>query len=369
MEKSYKDHLYALIICGGAGTRLWPRSRQKTPKQFLEKFYGEKTLFEQTVERAKLLTSPEKIFVVTVGDYVDDVIKYGRDLLNRNIIAEPVGRNTAMAVGVGAAYIRKIDNQAVIMNFWSDAAIEDNQKFSKCLDSAVRCAHDKNRLIAVGLKPTFPHTGCGYLQTGEKLNEGGVDFYKVNSFKEKPDLGTATEFLQKGNYYWNTGIYIWSAESLFTAFKKYSPAISVLLEKIYSSLGTEEESEVFRFCYEEAEAVSIDVAVSEKADNLFLITSDFKWSDIGDWKVAYDLKEKDEDGNIVETFGAGGEHLGFQTKNCLIETESKLVATIGISDLVIIETKDAILICRKDLSQDVKKIVVDLKERGRKDLL
>ncbi|MGB9637462.1 MAG: sugar phosphate nucleotidyltransferase, partial [Microgenomates group bacterium] len=153
MEKLYQDHLYALIICGGAGTRLWPRSRQKTPKQFLEKFYGEKTLFAQTVERAKLLTTNDKIFVITLTDYVDEILEQSPDILPRNIIAEPFGKNTAMAIGVGATYIKKIDPQAVVMNFWSDAVIEQNDVFVERLDLAAQAAFSGNNLVVIGLKP------------------------------------------------------------------------------------------------------------------------------------------------------------------------------------------------------------------------
>lgn len=361
MEETFKDHLYALIICGGAGTRLWPRSRKKTPKQFLEKFFGDKTLFAQTVDRAKLLTSNEKIFVCTIGDYVDEILQQDQDILPKNIIAEPFGKNTAMAVGTGAAYIKKFDPKAVIMNFWADALIEENEPFVERLSLAAETAYGNNYLVTVGLKPLFPHTGLGYIETGEKISTGEV--YKVKSFKEKPDLTTATELLAKGNFFWNTGIYVWSVNSILSAFQKYSPNIYALLEKIYNGIGTAAEREIVLKAYEEVENVSIDIAVSEKADNLLLVPGNFTWSDVGDWKVTYDLKDKGENGNVVETFGKNGWHLSVDTKNCLIEAENRLVATVGVSDLVIIETEDSIVVCSKDKAQDIKKIVNTLKEQ------
>lgn len=369
MAETYKDHLYALIICGGAGTRLWPRSLQKNPKQFLKKFYGEETLFSQTVKRAKLLTTSDHIFVITLADYADEIREQSPDISAKNIITEPFGKNTAMAIGVGAAYIKKVDSKAVIMNFWSDAAIAKNDLFVDKLSLAAEIAFDGDFLVDIGLKPTFPHTGLGYIEAGEKIVTSRGEAYKVNSFKEKPDRVTAEEYLSKGNFFWNTGIYVWSAEAIFSAFSKYSPEIYSLLEEVYSEIGTARENEVIKKVYDKVENVSIDVAVSEKAENLLLVPATFEWSDIGDWKATYDLNEKDENGNVVQVFGKNGWHLGIETKNCLIEAQEKLIATVGVSDLVIIETDKAVLVCAKEKSQEVKKIVNSLKEQDKTDYL
>jgi len=369
MAETYKDHLYALIICGGAGTRLWPRSLQKSPKQFLEKFYGAKSLFTQTIERAKLLTTVDKIFISTLSDYVDEILQQELEILAKNIIAEPIGKNTAMAVGVGAAYIKKVDPKAVIMNFWSDAVIEENNIFANQLNLAARAAYSGDYLMVIGLKPTFPHTGLGYIETGEIFSQIGRKVFKVNSFREKPDLATAKKFIAKGNYYWNTGIYVWSVESIFKDFSKYSPGLFKLLEKIFAQIGTASERRVLKEVYNQAENIPIDIAVSEKADNLLLVPASFTWSDIGDWKVVYDLKKKDQEGNVIECFDKGGWHLGVDTKNCLIESQNRLVATVGVSNLVIVETEKAILICAKDKAQEVKKIVNILKEKQKEEYL
>ena len=369
MEGSFKDHLYVLIVCGGSGTRLWPRSRKKTPKQFLENFYGDKTLFAQTVERASLLASNDKIFVITNSDYVDEVLQQGKVILSKNIITEPMPKNTAMAVGVGAAYIKKVDPEAIIINLWSDAAIKENDLFAQSLILAAKAAGKGEYLVDVGLKPLFPHTGLGYVETGERFTGTEGEVYKVNSFKEKPDLPTAEEFVRKGNFYWNTGLLVWSAESIFKAFSKHSPQIYALLEEVYDAIGTPREREVLQKAFEEVESISIDYAVSEKADNMLLVPANFTWSDIGDWKVNYDLKQKDENGNAVEIFGKNGWWLGEETKDCLIGVENKLVATVGVSGLAIIQTEDAILICAKDKAQDVKKIVNALKEKNKEEYL
>jgi len=369
MANISKEHLYALIVCGGSGSRLWPRSRKNTPKQFLPNFYGETTLFNQTVERVKLLTNSSKIFVIAPSEYVDEVLSQSKEILPKNIIGEPSAKGTAMAIGVGAAYIKKVDPEAIIMNFWSDAAIKENDLFVERMNLAASAASEGDYLVVLGLKPTFPHTGMGHIEAGEKIKIDS-DVCKVTSFKEKPDLATAMEFMAKGNYYWNTGIYTFSVKSIFKAFSKLSPQIFSLLEEISASIGTPSEKETLANTYGKVvENISIDVAIAEKADNMLLVPGNFTWSDIGDWKGTYDLKEKDTDGNVIELFGKNGRHLGVDTKNCLIEAEDKLVATVGISDLVIIETKDAILVCAKDKSQDVKKIVSLLKEKEQKELL
>lgn len=368
MAETYKEHLYALIVCGGAGTRLWPRSRQKTPKQFLDKFYGEETLFKQTVERARFLTESSRIFVITLSGYADEILEQGPDILTKNIITEPFGKNTAMAIGVGATYIKKIDPQAVIMNFWSDAVIKENDLFCQSLSLAAETAFEGDWLVTVGLKPTFPHTGLGYIETGERFS-GQESVLKVSSFKEKPDLATAREFLSQGNYFWNTGIYVWSAVNIFKAFSKHCPQLYRLIEKIFNSIGTPEEKEILLKAYEEAESLSIDTAVSEKADNLLLVPASFGWSDIGDWKVTYELKDKDASGNVIEVFGEGGTHLGFETKNCLVEAQSRLIATVGVSDLIIIEMEDVVLVCSREKAQDVKNIVNILKEQKKDQYL
>ena len=368
MAKTLKDHLYVLILCGGGGTRLWPRSRTKTPKQFLPRFYNEESIFTQTIERSQWLTSNEKIFVITNKDYIDEVVDQGKVISPRNIIVEPQKKNTAMASGVGAAYIKKIDPEAVIINFSSDHVIGDKEIFIDEILLAAEEAYKQESLLTIGIKPTSPHTGYVYIQRGEKLSSD-KEIFKVVSFKEKPDIKTAESFVSEGNYFWNANLYVWGVKAVWEAFEKFSPSHFKLMNNIFNSLGTSEEGKTLIDSYEKAEEVAVDYAISEKADNLLLVPGTFLWNDVGDWKVIYDLKEKGSDGNVVETFGPGGKHLGVDTKDCLVTIEDRLVATVGVSNLVIVQTKDAILVCNKDKAQDVKKIVNLLKEKGEKDLL
>jgi mannose-1-phosphate guanylyltransferase len=368
MEKEIKDHLYVLILCGGGGTRLWPRSRQKTPKQFLANLFGQQTLFTQTVQRAQLLTTNEKIFVVTTGDYVDEVISQGKVISPRNIIAEPQGKNTAMAMGVGVAYIKTKDPKAIILNFASDHQIDDKEIFIKTMRQAAQAACLGDYLVTVGIKPTSPHTGLGYIEAGKEIGkEKGV--YKVVSFKEKPDLETAKRFIKSGKYFWNANLYTWSVQSAWRAYRRYAPSIFKLLAMIEKNIGTKNEELVLKKAYEKAENISVDYALSEKADNLLLVPGIFFWSDVGDWKVIYDLSQKDNNGNVVIKFGKNGEFTGIDAKNNLVQFNNQLIAAIGVEDLIIIQTTEAILVCKKDKAEDVKKFVEDLKKKNKIEYL
>lgn len=369
MEDLFEKHLYVLILCGGGGTRLWPRSRVKTPKQFIKLFRG-KTIFQSTVSRSRILVPYSKIFVVTNFDYVDEVRRQAPSIPRENIIAEPQAKNTAMAMGIGALYIHKIDPLAVITNFASDHHVENLRKFERAVKTAAVTANLGDFLVTIGIKPTFPHTGMGYIKSShlfKKVDNTAV--FKVEKFIEKPDLVTAEKFLSEGGYFWNSNLYTWRADSILRAIDKYLPKLAVGLEKIRESLGTKEEKRVIKMVYEEAEDISIDYGVSEKVSNMLLVPADFPWSDIGDWNVAYDVSKKDNQGNVVIFEKGKGEFVGMETKNCLIHFSDELIATIGVENLIIVDTKDAVLVCRKDRAQEVKKLVNLLKEKGKLEYL
>lgn len=364
----FKNHLFVLIVCGGSGTRLWPRSRKKTPKQFINLF-GEKTIFSQTMERARSLAPDERIFVITNADYVDEVLAQG-GLSLKNIIVEPQAKNTALAIAAGAAVIAKIDPQAVIVNLWSDNLISPLEKFTAEVNLAAEVAFAGDHLVTVGLKPTFAHTGLGYIHIDQPLadfKEGNV--FKVKEFKEKPDLETAKMFLQSGEYYWNIGLYTWRADSLLKACKKHAPKIFEGVKKIQEAWGQESEKKTMDEVYAQAENISVDYALSEKADNLVLVPASFTWSDIGDWQIVYEVGKKDENKNMIVNLGQKNEIYIFNSQNNVVQFTDRLVALVGVENLVIIDTPDALLVCQKDKAQDVKKIVEILKEKGRKEYL
>ena len=368
INKDFKNHLFVLIICGGGGTRLWPRSRKKTPKQFIN-LLGEKTLFVQTMERARSLAPDERIFIVTNADYVDEIIAQG-NLPLKNILAEPQGRNTALAIAAGAVIIAKTDPQAVIVNMWSDQLISPLENFTNDMNQAAQAAFGQDQLVTIGLKPSFPHTGLGYIHIEQPAaGEQNIKVLKVKEFKEKPDLATAEGFLKSGDYYWNTGMYTWSAASFLKACEKHALKIFEGVKKIQTAWGQGDEKKVIDEVYANAEDISIDYAVSEKADNLVLVPASFSWNDVGDWQAVAEFSAKDEKNNSFVKLGQTGEVLDVDSSGNLVQYTNKLVALVGVKDLVIIDTPDALLVCSKDQSQGVKKIVEALKEKDKKEYL
>ncbi|MDP3954834.1 MAG: sugar phosphate nucleotidyltransferase, partial [bacterium] len=283
------------------------------------------------------------------------------EIPDKNIIAEPKGRNTALAMGFGATYIHQVDPMAVIVNFASDHHVSNLGKFDRAIKAAAEIANMGDYLVTIGIKPTFPHTGMGYIKASHLFRRvDSSTAYVVERFIEKPDISTAGRFLSDGGYYWNANLYTWRADSILRAFEHYLPEMMKQLEKIRRSLGTSTERSVIKKVYEEAQEISIDYAISEKAKNLVLIPSTFSWSDIGDWKVAYDVSKKDKEGNVVIFSKGKGDFLSVDTKDCLIHFSDRLVATIGVKDLIIVDTKDALLVAKKDRAQDVKTLVNEL---------
>ena len=366
-KREYSDHLFVLIVCGGSGTRLWPRSRNKTPKQFIDLF-GEKSIFIQTMERARNLVPDERIFISTNIDYVDEILAQG-NLSLKNIIAEPQKKNTAIAMAASAAVIAKIDPQAVIVNLWSDHLISPLEKHTQEINLAAQVAFAGDYLVDVGLKPTSPHTGYGYLRAVKPLPGFEGKALKVEEFKEKPDLKTAEMYCQSGEYYWNIGMYVWRADSFLKACQKHSPKIYQDALKIQSAWGTDQEKKVIDEIWAQTEDISIDYAVSEKADNMVLVPASFSWSDIGDWQVVYEMGKKDENKNMIVKLGEEGEILNIDSKQNLIQFSDRLVALVGVENLAVIDTPDALLVCQKDKAQEVKKVVETLKEKGKKEYL
>ena len=369
---NYLDHTYIVILCGGGGTRLWPRSRSKTPKQFIN-FFSDKTLYQEAVKRAKKIVAPKRIFVITNKDYVNDIKKESPEILKENIIAEPQKKNTALAMGVAAAYVLKKDPKAVIINFASDHTVENLNIAVKTVLASAKTAFGSNLLVAVGITPTFAHTGYGYIQVGKLLQKSdGLSVYKSLGFKEKPDLPTARRFLKKKSYYWNANWYTWSGKAILDAFAKLSPKLYQNINLIYQAIGTKREKEVLRREYGKAEEEQIDTAISEKASNLVVIPGKFGWNDVGSWNVVYDLAKKDKNQNVVIQSSRARkkqEILNHGSSNCLIHYDDQLVALVGVEDLVIVDTKNALLVCKKDRAQQVKAIVNLLKEKSEKEYL
>lgn len=362
------EHSYAIILAGGGGTRLWPKSRKKTPKHLLNLF-GEQSMLQMTYNRIAKLLPEKNIYIVTLKVYEKDIREQIPSLTKDHIIIEPKSNNTALAMGIGAAYIYKIDPEAVVINIAADHLIEKEEKFANAVIGSLQVASDGSYLVAIGIRPSFPHIGLGYIHIGAQLeNEEGKKLYvfKCKGFKEKPDLTTAQSFIASKEYLWNAGLYTWAVRSLFEAFDQHSPKIGQSLRKILDVLGTPDEEDVVTRIYDKSENIAIDYAISEKAKNLVVVPGDFTWSDIGDWQGLYENSNKDVFGNVVSYVG---NYLGIDTKNSLIEANGRMVVTIGLEDIVVVDTKDALLICSKNRSQDVKKAIEKLKELKRDDLL
>lgn len=356
-------HLYAVIICGGGGTRLWPRSRNATPKQF-SKLFGQETLFQKTVKRLVGLVKPANIFCVTTSQaYAREIKKEAPRIPAENIVWEPMRRNTAIACGLGTLLVKKQDPQAVILNFWADHLIQKEAVFKKVELAAAQAAFDRQTLVAIGIKPSRPHTGYGYIHAKKVIKKiDGVPVYALEKFTEKPDETSAKKMVATGEYYWNSGMYVWPAQFFLNALKKHSPQTWQALAEIEPTIGTSQFQKTLAQAYQLAPEISVDVAVSEKISGALMIPARIGWNDVGDWSVIYDLLAKDKQGNAVIKFGRKGEFIGIEAKNNLVQFDDQLIALVGVDNLVVVDTTDAVLICRREQAQDVKKLVEFLKE-------
>lgn len=363
------DHLYVVILCGGGGTRLWPLSRNSSPKQFID-LVGSETLFTKTLKRAQKLVSPSHIFIMTNQNYLADVKKNSPGLPKENIITEPEKKNTALAMGVIAGIIHARDEYAVIINLASDHLIANDTLFVQSMLAAAKVAQNGQYIVTVGITPTFAHTGLGYIHAKGKIGtESGHDVLKVEGFREKPDQETAQKFLATGEYFWNANLYTWSAQLILAEFARLAPDLFARITAIIEASDGQDFERVLKEQYQLAKEEQIDTAISEKSDKLAVIAGDFGWTDIGSWNVVHDQVTKDQEGNALISREDGGDWFRIDTKNSLVSTGQRQIVTIGLENVVIIDTEDAILIAHKDHVQDVKKVVEHLKNTGKNHLL
>lgn len=362
-------HLFVVILAGGGGTRLWPKSRNQSPKQFL-RLFSENTLMQDAVERVKTLVDPDHILVITNKDYLEETRKELPQVPKENIIGEPAKRETAAAMLLGALVAHAKDPEAVIINQASDHIVTDTKELLHVLEAAAKVAARGESLVTVGILPTHPHTGFGYIKIdGEVEHIGRLPVFAVNNFTEKPNETTAKAFIATGKYFWNANMYVWKAETLIRAFAKHSPTILEQMQPIEATIDTDKFSRTLEKSYAQVEKISIDYAISEKADNLVLIPGDFGWNDVGDWSVVQDLHTKNETGNVVMCEAdSQGEAVCVDSRNNLIHTHDRLVALVGMEDTIVVDTGEILLVMPKKRSQDVKKIVEKLKEKHEKYL-
>jgi mannose-1-phosphate guanylyltransferase / mannose-6-phosphate isomerase len=353
--------MYAIIMAGGSGTRFWPLSREKMPKQLL-KIGGEDTLIRQTVSRVLPLIRIEDIFILTNHSLADSIgfqlsSKFDRPW-DENFILEPIAKNTAPALGLAALHLERIDPESIMVVLAADHSIRKTDDFIALLRKAGEAAR-QGFLVTLGIKPDRPETGYGYIKSGLNLNDDGIGgVYKVEAFVEKPNLEIAKEYLEDGRYYWNSGIFIWKTRALLNEMEKHSPDLFKGLMEIKQSIGTVRETEVIEQVFKKLASISVDYAVMEKTEKAAVIPADIGWSDVGSWTALDDVSERDAAGNVIS-----GNVIDLGSRDSIIYAEKRLVATIGLKETVVVDTADATLVCSKDRAQDVKKVVEELKKR------
>ena len=362
---------YAVILAGGSGTRLWPASVKAHPKHLL-KLLGEDTLIQTTFKRVEGLISNENVYVITNAAQAKEVGEQLPQIPKENIIGEPVAKNTAMAMGAAAGVIHSRNPDAAIIYLAADHVVRDLNRFHMNMLAALRVAASGDYIVAVGIKPESAHTGLGYIKIGQELEmlskvaKKGFVFLGVE-FKEKPNLVTAQSFVASGQYLWNANLYSWSTKSIMRALEKHAPEIFKAVWEIAEKAEGHDLNKVLEEAYSKVDKPdSIDYEVSEKVDNLVVIPGDFGWSDVGDWKEVYNLRHKDSKGIAPSE---GSEVINIGSENVLVDAGKKLVALVGVEDLIIIDTGDALLIAKNDKTQDVKKVVEKLKEENKKEYL
>jgi mannose-1-phosphate guanylyltransferase len=356
--------LYAVIMAGGSGTRFWPQSRQSRPKQLL-RIAGEKTMIRATAERVLPEVPFDRIMVVTAAAYAQEIRAELPELNRDMLVAEPQGKNTAPCIALAAYKLLKKDPAAVMAVLPADHLIADEEAFRQWLKAASEVADTGDYLITFGIVPNRPETGYGYIELGKKVV--GLDSapaFRVKCFVEKPDQQRAEEYVRTGGFLWNSGMFVWKASTIIENFEKHLPGISEAMARIDRSFGTEQEDDAIAEAYDSIEAISIDYGIMEKASNVLVIPIDVGWNDVGSWASLHEVWANDHEGNIIL-----GELIALAASGCVVSSPHKLTALIGVEDLVVVDTPDALLVCRKDKAQDVRKLQELLKEKGYAKLL
>ena len=360
--------VYAVIMAGGVGSRFWPRSREKSPKQLLE-IVNRDTMIQNTVRRVSDLIEPKHILIVTNKVQKPSVLKQLPQIPASNVIVEPFGRNTAACIGLASLFVRQNNPEAVMVVLPADHIMQNEEEFRRVLGLAIWVAYESEKLITVGIQPTRPDTGYGYIQIVDEEEDAANPYrergvHRVKTFAEKPNVATAQQFLESGDFLWNSGMFIWRADAILREIERLLPEMYQELSKIDESIGSEKYEHVLDSAYRIMRSISIDYGVMEKANDVYVIKGSFGWSDVGSWDEVYRVSGKDEKGNSVT-----GKALLQNTTNTLVYAGDKFVATIGVDDLIVISTDDAVLVCKRESSQEVKEVVDYLRRKQMNDLL
>jgi mannose-1-phosphate guanylyltransferase len=345
------EKAYALIMAGGIGSRFWPKSRRTLPKQYLPLIQSD-SMIQTAAKRIQNFLPDNRIFVITTQDQIPLVHKHLPWLDANQIIGEPFGRNTAPCIGVSAIILSHLDPEAFMIVLPADHAIVNTQKFINIIQNCIEHVDQHpDFLMTIGIPPTYAATGYGYIQRGEAIGADGA--YRVISFTEKPDMKTAQIYLQSGFYYWNSGMFVWKVKTVIHLFERFMPSLYKELCKLKNALHKKDVNKVLQSIYQRIEAKSIDFGIMEKAQNVMMVEGDFGWSDVGSWDEVFRMSSKDKNGNVIK-----GEPLIKDVNDSYIEINGKRsVAIIGVRDLIVVDTADALLICKREHSQDVKWVV------------
>lgn len=361
MQKSHKD-LKIALFCGGAGTRMWPASRKSKPKQF-QPLVGSQSMFQQALKRIKKGFPIKDIFVITGREYVGLVVQQAADLPLENVIIEPEMRDTLAAVGYAAAVLDKKFDNPVVASLWAaDHLVKNDEQFIEALKTAYEFVIDSSKIVSIDVRPTYPNIHVGYIQVGKMIKKlNNLAIFEYVRHIEKPDLATAKRFTQGWEYLWHAGYKVWRAQKMLSLFKKFTPKTYTKLMQIQDAWGSDSQEEVIRKIYPNFDKVSIDFAIFEKIDSgdIVVLSADLGWSDIGAWNILKDELSENSKDNVIQ-----GEVYDIESNDCLIyaNAKDKIVATIGLEGLVVVDTDDALLVSKKDRIAEVKKIVEKLKE-------
>ena len=354
--------IISVIMAGGRGERFWPKSRKDMPKQFHSLEENGKTLIQLTTERLLGIVGYEDMYIVTNNEYVELVKKQLPKVPSKNILAEPKSCNTAPCIAYASAIISSNVQEAVMIVLPADHIIKCDEMFVDCIKKAIKVAKDNVNIVTIGIPPLYPEVGYGYIKYGSDVYCPGV--YTADAFIEKPSHELAEKYLASGKYLWNSGVFIWKLSTILCKFKELLPDMHELLSMIKSAAGTPLFENVLSKCYSSFESISIDYGIIERSNGIYVIPGDFGWDDAGSWLALERARKSDRNGNTVQ-----GAVVSVDTKNSIIVGNKKLIATLGVEDLVVVDTDDALLVCSKSAARDIKKIIDELKAVNRFDLV
>lgn len=352
------QNCYVVIMAGGVGSRFWPMSRTDYPKQFLDILGTGRTLLQQTYDRSLAVCPKENILIVTNESYRELVLQQLPELTERQVLLEPARRNTAPCVLYAAFRIKAINPNGVMVVAPSDHLIQKEETYTKLVTKALKVASKENALITLGITPTRPDTGYGYIQFKEETSASDKSVHKVKTFTEKPDLEMAQQFIASGEFLWNAGIFVWSAQSILDAFANLLPDEYQLFHEGSDAFATEKEEAFIKRTYSLCSNISIDYGIMEKAENVYTLAADIGWSDLGTWGSLYAFADKNEQGNVIQ----GRNVIAYDTNNCIVNVpKDKLVVLQGMDDMIVVESNGILLVCKRTEEQQIKRIVNDVK--------